>query len=302
MFGHRSDLPLDKDPLSRFLPWLIAFMVYLAVLALAGALVLNAVIVRWDRGVTGTLTVQIAPLERPPSVSAADARADEERRQKAVLDLLRSVPEVARAEALDDQRLMALLEPWLGTTEVAEDLPLPGLVDVELKPGTSLDAAALGARLAKAVPGTSIDDHKIWLERLVRLIRMVEAVASVVLMFIGLATVGTVVFATRTGLAVHQEAIEVLHLIGAQDSYVAQQFARRALVLGLRGGLVGLVLAVPTLFGISYLAAHLEAGLLPDVDMGPAHWLALISMPLAAALIAMVTARMTVMRTLARML
>jgi cell division transport system permease protein len=302
MFGRRSDLPLDSDPLSRFLPWLIAFMVYLAVLALAGALVLNAVIVRWDRGVTGTLTVQIAPLERPPSVAAADARADEERRQKAVLELLSSVPEVARAEALDDLRLMALLEPWLGTTEVIDDLPLPRLIDVELKPGTNLDVAALAARLAKAVPGTAIDDHKIWLERLVRLIRTVEVVASVVLVFIGLATVGTVVFATRTGLAIHQEAIEVLHLIGAQDSYVAQQFASRALVLGLRGGIIGLVLAVPTLFAISYLAAHLEAGLLPDIDMGMAHWSALAGMPVAAALIAMVTARMTVLRTLARML
>ena len=41
MFARRSDLPLDKDALSRFLPWLIAFMVFLAVMAMAGVLVLN---------------------------------------------------------------------------------------------------------------------------------------------------------------------------------------------------------------------------------------------------------------------
>ena len=63
MFARRSDLPLDKDALSRFLPWLIAFMVFLAVMAMAGVLVLNTVAARWDRGVSGTLTVQIIPAE-----------------------------------------------------------------------------------------------------------------------------------------------------------------------------------------------------------------------------------------------
>ena len=59
----RSDLPLDQDAHSRFLPWLIAFMVFLAVLAIGGILVLNAMATRWDQGVGGTLTVQIAATE-----------------------------------------------------------------------------------------------------------------------------------------------------------------------------------------------------------------------------------------------
>jgi cell division transport system permease protein len=53
----RSDLPLDRDQLSRFLPWLIAFMVFLSVMAVAGMLVLNATASKWDRGVRGTMTV-----------------------------------------------------------------------------------------------------------------------------------------------------------------------------------------------------------------------------------------------------
>ncbi len=42
--------------------------------------------------------------------------------------------------------------------------------------------------------------------------------------------------------------------------------------------------------------------LLPDVSLGPQHWAALAGLPLVVAAIAMVTARLTVMRTLARML
>ena len=156
--------------------------------------------------------------------------------------------------------------------------------------------------MAARVPGTSVDDHRIWLKRLVRLIQTVEGLATLVLVFIALATVGTVVFTTRTGLDIHREAIEVLHLIGAQDSYVAGQFASRAFFLGLKGGIFGLLLAVPTLLGIGYLAQKMDSSLLPDITLGPVHWSVLAGLPLVVSLIAMVTARMTVMKTLSRML
>jgi cell division transport system permease protein len=293
MFSGRSDLPLDKDALSRFLPWLIAFMVFLAVLAMAGMLALNTVSQRWDRGISGTLTVQIAPVDDP----AKDAE-----RLQTVLAILASTPEIARYESLGDDRLMQLLEPWLGAAAGARDLPLPRLVDVELKPKASLDVQALSRRLAGRVPGASIDDHRVWLERLVRLIQTVQGLATLVLMFIALATVGTVIFTTRTGLAVHREAIEVLHLIGAQDSYVARQFAGRALALGLKGGVIGLALAIPTLMAIGYFAQQLDSSLIPNVRLGTVHWAIVGSLPLVVALIAMVTARLTVLKALSRML
>ncbi len=293
MFARRSDLPLDKDALSRFLPWLIAFMVFLAILAMAGMLVLNATASRWDQGIRGTLTVQVMPAEDP---------AKDDERLQAVLSVLAQMPEIDRYETLTDDRLLKLLEPWLGPTAGSRDLPLPRLVDVELKTGADLNAEVLSRQLAARVPGTSVDDHRIWLKRLVRLIQTVEGLATLVLAFIALATVGTVVFTTRTGLDIHREAIEVLHLIGAQDSYVAGQFASRAFSLGLKGGVFGLLLAVPTLLGIGYLAQKMDSSLLPDITLGPVHWSVLAGLPLVASLIAMVTARMTVMKTLSRML
>jgi len=293
MFIRRSDLPLDQDTLSRFLPWLIAFMVFLAVLAMAGVLVLDATAARWDRGISGTLTVQIVPAE--------SAAKDSDRLQKVLL-LLGETPEVHRFETLGDAKLMALLEPWLGAAAASGDLPLPRLVDVELKPDADLDVEKLSQRMEARAPGVTIDDHSIWLERLVRLIRTVEGLATMVLVFIAFATVGTVVFTTRTGLAIHKNAIEVLHFIGAQDSYIASQFASRALGLGLKGGVIGLLLAAPILWGIAAMSRQMEAGLLPDITLGPVHYSAVGALPFVIAFIAMVTARMTVMKTLSRML
>ena len=110
------------------------------------------------------------------------------------------------------------------------------------------------------------------------------------------------IFTTRTGLAVHQEAIEVLHLIGAQDSYIARQFATRAMMLALRGGLIGLALAVPTLIVIGFLSAAMDAGVMPKLTMRIDEWLIIIVMPFLAALLAMITARFTVLKSLAQML
>ncbi len=293
MLARRSDLPLNEDGLGRFLPWLIAFMVFLATMAMAGALVLSVTAKRWDQGVSATLTVQIpAPL----------ARNGQERVIARALKILRAEPGVMDAERISESRILALLEPWLGAVGVTGDLPLPILIDVNLKPDAGIDVAALERRLSAQVPGATADDHGVWLKRLVSLIHWVQAMALAVLGLILLVTIGTVIFTTRTGLAIHHEAIEVLHLIGAHDSYVAKQFAFRALALGIKGGVMGLALAAPTLWGVGLLADRMEAGLLPNLTLTPAHWLALAALPIFAGLIAMLTARRTVMKTLSEMI
>ena len=292
MLSQRTDLPLERDALSRFLPWIIAFMVYLAALTLAAVLVLNALAARWDQGASATLTVQIPPAE--------DAARDQGRLQ-AVLAVVRAAPGVLAARVIDEEGIMALLEPWLGGLRVAGDLPLPRLIDVDIDADADVDVEGLGQRLAAAVPGASVDDHRVWLDRLIRLIRAVETLAGLALALMGAAAVGTVVFTTRTGLAIHHEVIEVLHLIGSRDTYIARQFAVSALVLGLRGGLIGLALAVPTLLGVGYLGARLEAGLLPDLSLTPGDWAILAGLPPAAAAITMATAALTVTRSLTKM-
>jgi cell division transport system permease protein len=291
MIARRTDLAIERDALGRFLPWIVAFMVYLASLALAGVLALDALIDRWDRGIGGTLTVQMVPVK---------GEANQERIEVA-LRLLRETPEVARADRIPESNILGLLEPWLGRMADLDDLPLPILIDVELKPESGLEPAELGRRLVSAVPGTSVDDHRVWLDKLVRLIRTLQVLGLAILGAALLASAGTVVFTTRTGLAVHHEAIEVLHLIGARDSYVAAQFSGRALSLGLRGGFLGVALAIPTLAGLLHLARRMEGGLTPEIAFAPAHWAAFAVLPVLAGLIAMLTARTTVMGTLARM-
>jgi cell division transport system permease protein len=294
MFSRRTDLPLDKDPLSRFLPWLIAFMVFLAALAQAGLIGLDVLAQRWDNGMASTLTVQI-PAD-PDASDAANAR-----RLQTTLNMISETPGVMHASVVSEAKVLELLSPWLGVVQ-AIDVPLPRLIDVETDPDIELDARILQQKLARTIEGAQVDDHGVWLGRLIEMVRTLEALAAGVLGLILLAAMSTVIFTTRTGLTVHAEAIEVLHLTGAQDSYIAKQFAGRAWAMGFKGGVIGLVLAGLTLAVLGYVAGRLQAGMIPDMSLPLVGWVSLAILPLAAGLVAGLTARLTVMRTLRRMI
>jgi cell division transport system permease protein len=133
------------------------------------------------------------------------------------------------------------------------------------------------------------------------LLRTIEIIAIGVVAVIMLVTIGTVIFTTRTGLALHSEAIQVLHLIGAKDTYIAKQFAGRALWLGLKGGLVGLLFCVPTMLAIGYFAERMQIEVMPEISLSLSQIIAVIVLPLLVSGLAMWTARTTVLRSLARM-
>lgn len=69
---------------------------------------------------------------------------------------------------------------------------------------------------------------------------------SVLALVIGI-TSGAIFYSTQTSLGLHKDIIEILHLLGAKDTYIAQQYAAKTAVLGFWGGLIGVVFAVPTI-------------------------------------------------------
>ena len=297
ILDRRSDLPLKGDASSLYLPWLIAPMVFLSAVALAGAFILNGLIGRWDRDVSGTLTVEVAAAPGEASEAAEPTR----KRVEQALKLLNGTPGIASAQALTQEQLVALMAPWLGSSDVLRDLPLPALIDVTLKPEADINIEGLAQKIAKTVPGASLDDHRRWLDRLIYLSRSVEWLAIGIVSLIGLVTAATVYYATRTGMAIHREVVEVLHVIGAADAYIAEQFAHRAFILGLRGGLLGLFLTLPILGAIAFGARRMEGGFLADFSLPLLGVVAVLALPLVAALLAMLTARIAAHGALARL-
>lgn len=294
LWARTEDVPLSRDPSGRFLVVLVGLMVLLAGLALVAALAAAGASQRWQRDLAGTGTVQIA---YPISLEPAEAEAELDRRVKAVLAVLATAEGVARADPLTPERTRAMLAPWLGAAETLAGLPLPRLIDVVYDPRRS-DLPLLTARVAAAATGAAFDDHRRWIEGMDGIARAIGAGAVTLVLLIGTAAALAVVFAVRAGLAAHREAIEVLHLIGAQDSYIARTFARHSAWAALRGGVMGACLAAALIAAFPGFADHLAPGLLPPMGLGAGQMLTLLCTPLLAAGICGGTAWLTVLRHL----
>lgn len=285
------DLPLAGDASARFLPWVAGAMVFLAALALAGALLAQTVASRWQQDLAGSLTVEIPPR---PGASTTE-------REQAALGVLRAATGVAAAEVVPRSRLERLVEPWLGIGAHVAELPLPSLIEVRLAENAAADLAGLGARLAEAVPGAKLDDHALWLAGVGTVVRAVEAVALAVVALIAVLCAAAVGFAVRTGLAIHRDVVEVLHLIGARDSYIARQFAGHAFRTTLKGGIIGLAAAVSLVAALAEGRGSLGPLPLPEVRLSVIAWTAIATVPFAAAVFALLAALATVHRQLKRM-
>jgi cell division transport system permease protein len=219
-------------------------------------------------------------------------------------EIAMQVPGVTAATILDEEQSTALLEPWLGSDFDISELPIPRLVAVRI--ADNADLATLGERLKQEIPTASLDDHGQWLQRLAAMAQMMSLVGLIVLGLVFAATALCVVFATRGAMAGNRIVIEVLHFVGAEDSYIAREFQRHFLLLGLKGASIGGAVAVGLFLLVGFLgrlegATPEEAqlrSLFGGVSVGLNGYIGSAVTVLALAIIIAITARVTVRRTL----
>jgi cell division transport system permease protein len=290
VFQGHQEIPLSRDRAGRLLPWIIALMIFLAVLATTGALVLLRSVGALTGGLTGTMTVHL------PTGGMTDAEAA--KRVARAANVLRRQPTVARVRVLDRAQVAQLVTPWLGKD--TRGLPLPRLLDVSLKRGASVNLGEMRQQLRTIVPGASVIDHQRFVRGIFDLSQWVFIVGLLVALVVLVACALTIVFATRTSLRIHHDVTEVLHLIGARDAYVAKQFERHTFRQGLIGGLAGTLAAAALLAALGSLAdgpvIALDGGAIPIW-----LWILVATFPFLSAMLARYTARFTVLRTLARL-
>ncbi len=276
---------------TRLLPYVMAVMVYLSALALMGSMMLNKGFGDMTESLSNRLTIQITTAD----AEMRNAQVEE------VTALLRKTPGIDYVRKLNEVEIEKLLEPWLGKGNVTDDLPVPAILDVTVSRDLTLNLDAVRGMLAQVSDNIHLDDHQQWLGRFLRLMDMVEYTALGILLLVVLATVCIVIFGTKAGMAENREIIAVMHHLGAQDSMIARAYQSRFMKYGLKGGIIGLVLAFITLVSLIYLSRDLAEGLVRIPELPVVEIAVLLVIPFLAALISMLTARITVLRGLGRM-
>lgn len=283
---------LDESRRTRSMIWIMAIMLFLTVLAAAFGLGTLAAANVLDRQLAGRLTVQI--------VEANEAAR--ERDAAAALLAIRGLPMVGRAEPVDRAELATLLRPWLGEDGADPDLPIPAMIDVELRSGTDQSVATLAAAIHRIVPSARIDRHESWMSPVSNFMGVMIGLAFGLVLLLATATAAVVILVGRAGLDTHRDTIEALHLLGSTDMQVARLFQRRIALDTLYGGIVGTAMALLVVGFVGAQLGSLGSDLLTGIALSPRDWVLLTGLPILFALLATVAARLAVLGALRRFL
>jgi cell division transport system permease protein len=230
----------------------IAIMSFLAALTVGSVRIVHGTTAEWRGDIAREATIEVKPVE------GRNLEAD----VKKAVALARQNPAVIEARAYSREESEQLLEPWLGSGIDLKLLPVPRLIRLKIRNGSETDLAALRTALSASGTGGILDDHRAWSSRLSSISNAVTFTGIAVLVLVLAATVLSVSFATRGAVATNRTIVEVLHFVGAHDSYIANAFQHHFLIVGLKGGLIGGVLAA-ILFALSRFAENL-LGVLPN--------------------------------------
>lgn len=294
----RYDLPLSVSASNNFLRILIALMTVLGMLALSASFAMSAMTDRWSGGLQDKISVEI-----PAADSGGDIIRPElvKSMTKDAAEVLRDQDNVQSAQVTEEKEIRELLAPWLGTDMAIDSVPIPGLISVTFKKGSNPELKELELRLREVAPQARIDTHESWLADVARFTGALQFAAALLSFIIGLTTLVAVAGAVRSKLSENKEELELLHLMGSSDSYIASQIQRHTLILSFQGGVIGVIAGALVLFAISLAAGRMEVNLVPDFRLSELQQTLLVLMPIPIALLAMMTARYTVLRVLTKM-
>jgi cell division transport system permease protein len=271
----------EEETRDGALVFVVAVLCFLACVTALGVIAADRAASGWTRQLSAEATVIVRPRpgETPDSAAAKAAEA------------LAGVKGVSEARAREPQKAYDLVRPWLGDVADVEDLPVPRLVAVGLDDGAPATVPALEAALKGQGIDAIVDDHSLWLKDVRRAAGVARGMGTIVFLLIAGAAAAVVAFATRAGLAAQRDVVEVLHLTGAEDSFIAGLFQLRFARVAAVAGLIGAGGAI--LSGALLRLLGGSQGLTPALPIAWADLLAVLPCPLLAAAVAAIAARVT---------
>ncbi len=280
------------------MPWVIAIMVFLTILAGAAGIAMFDSASQNNEQLARKMTVQI--LEEDPI-------ARQTQRQQ-VRDYLQNLPQVESVRALSDEEVAELLEPWLGTNSNIGDsasnlIPLPAIIDVELK--QVANKALTDTLLRELRPISSsvrADTQESWVAPLYDVMQSLIILILGLVILLAAATAATVVLAVRSALDTHRSTLDIMHLMGSTDSQISRLFQRRVAVDAIFGGTVGFAIGCITIWLLSMQISGLSSGIVGQISMPCYGWIILALIPLMMGFLSIYMARWTVQRAMKKIL
>jgi cell division transport system permease protein len=261
-------------------PWVIAIMSFSIMIIAASGLAL-----------ANTAGVLTRAIEARYAVEVPNGGGD----LNSIVQVVKSAPGVTSAEAVPESEMRKTLERWLGPAASSTDLPVPALVNFDLRAGAEL--GPVEQRVRTVVPEARIVAHRESIGPLLHSLRLLQWVAFGLVLMLSAAAAAAVVLAARGALDTHRSTIDVMHGIGATDIQVTHLFQRRIAIDALVGSLVGAAAAALVLLLLT-AGASFAGELIGGATLSGGDLLLLLLLPIALTVLATWVARTAVLAAL----
>lgn len=284
---------IPEGRVSSSMPWIIAIMTFLTVLAAAAGLVMLNAAQQGSSDIARQVTIQI--VEADPSVRTSQ--------RDAIVKSVGNADGVEEVEIVPDAEIRELLIPWLGDDFEEANIPVPALVHVRLSAGTNEESlAALRKKITPIAPEAKLDSHANWIAPFFALMNSLLMLTGGILLLLMLATAASVMLAVRSALNTHKDTLDVMHMLGGTDVQAARLFQRRMALDALWGGVIGFAVAVVIIWILALRFSAAGSNLLTGASMPWYGWPIIALIPIAVMGLAMLIARRTVLTALKKML
>lgn len=291
----RTDIPLERDIQTRFITALIALMSFMLVLSCTGIMALNNITNKWSSGLENKVTIEITAEDKNGKVISQD------RLKKEVSKVYKSIKadaSVKKAQILDDTEIRQLISPWISEDLTLDGIPMPELITLELKQADIKTLERLESIIHSSSKHAHLETYKEWLYDFLSLISSLKTTGVLIALLVFVITITSIAAATHTRMSLHRKDVSLLHLMGASDKYIVNQFVPHAFIITLKGSTIGVICALLT---VILLSLTIKTKIIPSPDLSITWFLCLSLSPLIITAIALITSRITLLRTLIKM-
>lgn len=291
------DIPLHQNAKTDFLTVLIILMSFLSVLAMNGTLSLNAMAKRWSSGLENKITIEI------PAETANGNLLSNDTIKKETLKVAKAINDIEvikNSSVMSTEEIQELISPWIGKNLHLHDIPLPGLIAIELHTSAPSDIETLKKEVSAVSEYAHIETHREWLTDLIQFTKTLRLISFLIFATIISITVTAIISGIMTRMLIHKKEIEILHSIGASDTYIARQFQRHAMITSLRGSIIGTAGALLCAAAFQMAIKESQTPFTPSVETSGAGIALICIIPIAVTLISSFTAHITVLRSLSK--
>ena len=241
----------------------------------------------WGAQIEGEITVVMRGTDR----RAAEELANDVGQLASVLE----------ARVLTREEITTLLEPSLGAGGVPAGLPLPIIMAVQADTASGDPTEAIEVQMKRAGIEGDVAGNAGYSATVGATLGTMRLVALSIVALLSATAIAVIAFATHAALLARKDIVDVLHLSGAEDRFIAGLFESRFWNLALRAGAGGAIAALMVTALIVFTGSGggaAQAQLMPKLSIDFWDGIILLVTPIVAGLAARIAARLTVTASL----